>query len=292
MPLMIDIAPRPMTAPPPRVDFADAPALERARGEVRITVKSARGGHRLAGLRQSGSAKARLPRTPSGQPLEAILLNTAGGVTGGDRLAYHVALEEGAAAVVTSQAAERAYRSRGDVGHIETRLELAAGSRLDWLPQETILFERSALARRFDADLDATATLLAAEAVVLGRTAMGESLRDILFTDTWRIRRDSRLVFADNTRLDGDAETVMAGKATGGGAGAFATVLLVAPQAEAALETARGAMEHEPCECGASAWNGVLVARILAAGGKPLRAGLVRLIEALRQSAMPRVWNC
>lgn len=289
---MIHLAPQEFTIRPRPAPVSDMPELERARGEARIAVRAVRGGHRLATLRQSGSAKVRLPRTREDEPLEAILLNTAGGVTGGDQLDYDVSLSDGANAVVTSQAAERAYRSSTGVGRIAARLDLAAGSRLDWLPQETILFEGCALSRRLDADLDGTATLLAAESVVLGRTAMGESLHRIVFSDTWRIRREGRLVFADNVRLDGDADAVMAGRATGGGATAFATVVCVAPNAESQLDAARGALADLPCESGASAWNGVLVARIVAAGGQPLRDSLVRLIEALRQCAMPRVWNC
>jgi len=263
--------------------------MERVRGRTELGVGP---GSRLTRLRQSGSAKVRLPRVANGAPLEAILLNTAGGVTGGDRLHYEVTVAASAAAVVSAQAAERAYRSAGGLASIETRLQVAGDGRLDWLPQETILFERSALSRRFEADVDGAATLLAAEAVVLGRTAHGEALHDVFFNDTWRIRRDGRLVFADAVRVDGDLAGVMAGKATGGGAAAFATVVLVAPAAEAWIETARDALAATACEGGASGWNGVLLVRILSPGGQKLRAGLIRVVEALRGAAMPRVWNC
>ncbi|WP_210185579.1 urease accessory protein UreD [Bauldia litoralis] len=286
-----------IVAPP--VAIAEAPSLpiaslrlQRARGEARVTVRRERGGNRLDQLRQSGSAKVRLPRIADTAPLEAILLNTAGGVTGGDRLNYAVSVGAAAAAVVSSQAAERAYRSSGGVARIDTRLEVGAGGRLEWLPQETILYERSALHRRLEADVAGSATLLAAEAVLLGRAAMGERLHDIVFDDIWRIRRDGVLVFAEGTRLDGDAVAGMAGKATGGGAGAFATVVMVSPDAAARLDAAREILAEGGCEAGASAWNGLLVARILAPGGQALRTSLTRLLEMLRDAAMPRVWNC
>jgi len=263
--------------------------MERARGRAELAIGR---GSRLVRLKQSGSAKVRLPRVATGAPLEAILLNTAGGVTGGDRLRYEVTVAASAAAVISAQAAERAYKSAGGLAAIETRLQVAGNGRLDWLPQETILFERSALSRRLEADVDGAATLLAAETVVLGRAAHGETLHDIFFNDTWRIRRNGRLVFADAVRVDGDFAEVMAGKATGGGAAAFATIVLVAPAAEAWIETAREALAETACEGGASGWNGVLLVRILAPGGQKLRAGVIRVVEALRGAAMPRAWNC
>jgi urease accessory protein len=268
---------------------AETPGMERARGRAEIAVGT---GSRLARLRQSGSAKVRLPRVAAGAPLEAIFLNTAGGVTGGDRLRYEVTVAAEAAALLNTQAAERVYKSAGGFASIETRLQVSGDGRLDWLPHETILFERSALSRRLEADVDAGATLLAAEAVVLGRAARGETLHDVFFNDTWRIRRDGRLVFADAVRVDGDFAGLMAGKATGGGAAAFATIVLVAPGAEASIETARDALAETACEGGASGWNGLLLVRILAPGGQMLRAGLTRVVETLRGATMPRVWNC
>ncbi len=268
------------------------PRLERARGAARIGVAAGGGRSRLDRLYQAGSAKVRLPRIAADAPIEAILLNTAGGLTGGDAFAWEVAVADGAAALVTTQAAERAYRRAAGSAEVATTLSIGAGGRLDWLPQETILFERSSLARRLSADVHETGTLLAAEAVVLGRAAMGERLHDVHLADAWRIRRGGRLVFADNIRLAGDATAIMAGPATGGGALAFATVVLVAPDAPAQRDPARQALADWGGEAGTSAWNGILVARLIAPGGQALRAGLVRLIETLRGRSMPRVWHC
>jgi urease accessory protein len=270
----------------------ERPNLERARGDAQIAVESEDGRTRLCTFFQSGSAKIRLPRVRPDAPLEAIFLNTAGGVTGGDHLLYSAKIGEGARAVIASQAAERVYRRSGGTARIDTRLEVAAKAHLHWLPQETILFDRSSLSRTLSADLDATATLLAVEAIVLGRAAMGEEARSVTASDSWRIRRAGRLVFADTLRLDGDTVAIMAGGATGNGARALATVLLVAPDAEARIDMARGALVGSAGEAGVSAWNGMLVARLIAPGGQALRADLMRLIEILRGASMPRVWQC
>jgi urease accessory protein len=283
---MAEVEPLPSDSAPPI-------RLERARGLARIAVRADRDGRtRLDRLYQAGSAKIRLPRVPVEAPLQAILLNTAGGITGGDELTYEVVVGDGAGAVVATQAAERIYRRSAGSAAVATSLLVGAGARLDWLPQETILFDRSSLERRLTADVHQTGTLLAVEAIVLGRAAMGETVRLAGLNDVWRIRRDGRLVFADGFRFNGDATAVMAGAATGGGATAFATVILLAPDAPARLEAARAALNDSAGEAGASAWNGMLVARLLAPTSQALRGDLIRLIETLRGEAMPRVWSC
>jgi urease accessory protein len=267
--------------------------LERARGLARLAIRAGEDGRsRLDRLYQSGSAKVRLPRVAVDAPLQAILLNTAGGLTGGDELAYEVAVGDAAAAVVATQAAERIYRRSAGTAAVTTSLVIGAGARLDWLPQETILFDRSSLQRHLAAEVHPSGTLLAVEAIVLGRAAMGEAVRQASLNDVWRIRRGSRLVFADAFRLDGDATAIMAGRATGNGATAFASVILVAPDAAAKLEPARLALVDSGGEAGVSSWNGMLVARLLAPTGQALRGDLIRLIETLRGEAMPRVWSC
>ena len=156
----------------------------------------------------------------------------------------------------------------------------------------SILFDRSSLRRRLAADLHPTGKLLAVEAIVLGRAAMGERVRSATLADSWRVRRGGALIFADGVRLDGDSVAILDGGATGGGAAAMATVLLVAPDAESALPAAREALAGAAGEVGASAWNGMLVARLLAVDSHALRADLTRLIETLRGTTMPRTWLC
>jgi urease accessory protein len=267
-------------------------ALERARGVARLAVTAADGRTLLSENYQSGSAKLRFPRAPSGDPFTAVLINTAGGITGGDRFSWSVAVGANASATVAGQTAERIYRRTAGDAVVETVLGVAEGGSLDWLPQETILFDRSSLKRTLTADIASSARLLAVESVVLGRTAMGETIRDVTVRDSWRIRRDGRLVFADGLRFDGDTTLTLAGAATGNGAHALATVVLVAPEAESAIDRARAALIENRSEAGVSAWNGMLVARLIAIDGQALRADVIRLIETLRGLPMPRVWNC
>jgi len=266
-------------------------APQRARGLARIEIRAVAGRSRIAGLHQAGSSRIRMPRAAADAPIEAVLLNTAGGMTGGDCFEVEVSVGAGASALLTSQAAERVYRRSAGAANVDSRLAVSGDGRLFWLPQETIVFNRSALTRTLTADVDRGATLLALEAVVLGRTAMGERLTDIVMTDAWRIRRDGRLVFADTTRLEGDAVSVMNGRATGSGAIAFATLVLVVPDAEAHVEPMRTALEAMPGETGVSGFDGILVTRMIAGSGQALRAMVIRAATTLRGSPMPRVWN-
>lgn len=276
-----------------RTPAAPLPGLQRARGSACVSFHQVDGRTRLARLRQEGAAKIRLPRVFDGEPPTAVVLNTAGGVTGGDRFELAVEIGDGAAAVVTTQAAERLYRRLGDSrATIETRLRVGAGARLDWVPQEMIVFDGSALSRRILIDIAADSRLLAVESLVLGRTARGERVRAADLADRWRLVRGGRLVFADALRLDGDPEAILAGAATGGGARALATVLFAAPDAEARLEAARERLAAGGLVAGVSHLEGVLVARLLAADGDRLRGPLADFLVHLGGSRLPPVWRC
>lgn len=281
--------------PSPLPDNATCmPNLQRARGEARVSFKFAEDRSRLHDLYQSGATKVRLPKVYDPRPV-AVLINTAGGLTGGDRISYEVKLGERADATVTTQAAERAYRRSTGTGEISTRLQAGPESTLEWLPQETILFDQSALARRMTVDLTGNARFLALETTVLGRTAMGETVEDVFFRDSWRIRRDNRLVFADDIRLHGNTREILKGAATGDGAIAFATLVDCSIDVEDRLPRARALLDEalgDGTSAAASAWNGVLCARFVAPDGRALRETLMRFLESYRARALPRVWRC
>lgn len=281
---MIDtlIRSEPTTAPPP---------LQRAAGAARIEVRADGPTTRLRRLYQDGCAKIRLPRDADARDLEAVLINTSGGLTGGDRLSWDVEAGAGANLTVTTQACEKVYRARDDRAEVGVSLLAGPGARIDWLPQETILFDGSALSRTLQADLADDARLLVVEAVVLGRTAMGETVRAGALRDRWRIRREGRLVFADDLRFEGAVAGLATRAETLGGGAAFASLLLTAPDGERYLPAVRAALGDRP-SCGASAFDGNLFVRIVAADGLALRRVLLPVIAALRDGAAPpRVWR-
>lgn len=267
--------------------------LARARGRLDLGFKRRGAETVLDALFQEGCAKARFPRREAGAFAGAVLLNTAGGLTGGDRLSQAVRWGEGTAATVAGQAAERIYRSLGDAAQIETRLTVEPGAVAEWLPQETILFDRARLDRDLRIELRGDARFLGVEAIVFGRAAMGETVRQGTLRDAWRIRRDGRLVYADALAVDGDPAAALDRPGLGRGARAVATLLFAAPEAQALIDPLRAVLAEAQGLAGASAWNGLLVARFAAPDGAVLRRDLISALGILRAGRpLPRVWQC
>lgn len=244
---------------------------------------------RLARLVEYGGFRAKFPRPEHG--CEAVTINTGGGMLGGDRYRFEVIAGVDSAALVSSQSAERIYRALDDPTVVDISLQLDAGARLTWLPQETILFSGARLTRRIEADVAGNAQLLMLEATVFGREAHGENVSAGSLLDRWRVRRDGHLVYADNVRLDGDMHRALQRPALGGGARASATLLYVAPDAEDRRDAAREALGTPAGRAALSAWNGMLIARWLAPNAATLRADIHRLTEHLMHRPMPRVWG-
>jgi urease accessory protein len=261
--------------------FQPIESLQRAKGEALVTLGPTA---QLVRLRTEGSAKAILPG--GGAVPEVVFLNTSGGLTSGDALRYGLALQ-GGRAVATTQTAERAYRAADGPARMEVRLTVGPGGWLDWLPQETILFDRAALDRRTVIDLGTGAGCLALEAVVLGRAAMGETVRSLRFRDRREIRMQGAPYWIDPLALDDRALTD--GDAVLGAARAFATIVMTG---EAALQPLRAVLDEPGVEAAATAFAGRTVLRMRAPDGWPLRRQIVRALHVLRQGRpLPRVWQ-
>jgi len=263
---------------------------QRAEAEARASFQRIARRTQPERLFETGGLRWRLPRSTS--PCEAVIVNTGGGVAGGDSLRVQLALNEGAEVSATMPAAEKIYRSDGPAARLETRLTLARRARLLWLPQETILFDGARLERKLTVDMAFDAKLLLVESLVFGRLAMGETAIDAQFSDSWRIRRDRRLVFADETKLD-HAAAALDRVAVGAGARAVATIVAVAPDVEARLPNLRAALEAdgEAVEAGASAFDGLVVARLVSPSPGRLRETLIASILELGDGKPPRLWQ-
>ncbi|MBH5372545.1 urease accessory protein UreD [Bradyrhizobium glycinis] len=259
----------------------------RARGAVRFDVHARDGVTRRGVLHESGSLRVRFP-SPEDQGLSGVFVNTAGGVAGGDRFDIEIAAADGSRLTLTTAAAEKVYRTPGAAAQLNIALKVGAGAHLAWLPQETILFDRARVQRRFDIDLDEAASLLLCEIVVFGRTAMGERMEQGEFVDRWRLRRGGRLVFAETVRLDGDIGAKLAWPAVARGGAAIGTALIV-PGDEALVERIREASESFSGEVGISAWNGFAMARFCAQDAARLRADMMTVL-ARTGAALPRLW--
>jgi urease accessory protein len=307
-------------------------SLQRAFGELRVAAKRFGPETVLDELRQVGCLKARFPRRIVPGWMDVVMLNTGGGVAGGDRLDVAIEVGTGGQATIAAQAAERFYRTRAAdaPSRVRTRLTVGDGAALEWLPQETILFDRCALDRRLEVDLAEDARFLGVETLVFGRTAMGELVGQGWLRDLIQVRRGGELLLHDAIRIEGQIDDALQRKAVGAGARVVATIVYVAPETGQKLEALRSSWQRLsepayppsdsspdrpgrsrsdepsrergqtrerqpplPVEAAASAWNGMLVARILGRDSAAVRAVVIAALTLLREDRpLPRVWLC
>ena len=281
----------------PDVGLQPSVDLQRSVGRVELAFKRRGPVTALAHLHQAGCGKARLPRSVEANHAEAVLINLAGGLTGGDRLDWQVTWRTGAEASVSGQAAEKIYRAKGSTtAMVETRLAVGPDALGLWLPQETILFDRARLIRHNHFEVARGGRLLAVEATIMGRRAMGETVTSGLFDESFEVRYDDHLVLADRQRFAGRIENLLARPAVAGGATSLASLFYVGDGAAARLAAIRDTLGDAPAAVSAPDPNLVIV-RWLAAEPIGLRNHLVTALLALKNALglpqqLPRVWSC
>jgi len=263
-------------------------AGNRAVGRIAFTVAAAPGGSRRGRVHEAGSLRVRFPNGQSQAALDAVIVNTAGGMTGGDRFTIDIQVGAGATLTVTTAAAEKIYRSLGPDTEIAIKLGVAPGGSLRWLPQETIVFDGVRLRRAIDVDLARDTNLLLAEACVFGRSAMGEVVTGGSIFDRWRVRAGGAFVLAETLRLDDKIAQRLAQRATAAESVAVASVIKI-PGSDDDAAAVRTLQEQFVGEVGVSAWNGLAMARLVAADGAALRRDLVAVLTALGGAPLPRL---
>lgn len=266
-------------------------------GSAELAFAGTKDGTRLARLRQRAPLRVLFPKQPAGDIPAAALVNIGGGLVAGDRLSVEVAVEAGAAALVTSQAAEKVYRSTGAETSVDTCLRVAAGGWLEWCPQATILFDRARLRRSLHLELAPSARAMLGEMLVLGRLASGERAGEGLLFDAIEVRRGGELVWVDRLRLEGSYAPVIEAAAGLGGDRALATFVHAAPEAADRLDLARDLLEDRAVRAGATLVNGLLVVRWLAPDPLALRRAFALFWARFRAAAaglppaLPRLWH-
>jgi urease accessory protein len=271
--------------------------LQRARGTARVVLGGSAGGTRIVDVFQQSPLRIMFPGTPGTSTKEAVLINTGGGIAGGDRLEVVVRALGGASFTVTTQAAERVYRALSEPAQVLTRLNVCTGASLAWLPQETIVFNGARLRRKTEIDLSSEAQLLALEWLVLGRTAHGEEVVEGEITDRWELRRDGRLVWADSFRVTDEIFPHLGNRALLADFRAVATLIQSGPGLDDRMQLIRELAPSLACYCVASVVAGVLVTRCAARASVDLRHGLREILQQLSPTAagafrVPHMWSC
>ncbi|MDE2577302.1 MAG: urease accessory protein UreD [Hyphomicrobiales bacterium] len=266
-------------------------APPRARGEIDAAFAATAGRTRIARLYETGGLRLRFPR--AGSLCEAVIVNTAGGIVGGDAARLRFTAQAHSAVEITSQSAEKIYRSDGALATLETRLTVEPGAHTLYFPQEAILFDGARLARRLEADMAEGATLVLCESVVFGRIASGEQCRAAAFSDRWRVRRAGKLVFAEDMRIEGDIAAALDRPAVGAGARAFGLLAYLGADAENLCNRLRERLDgaQENIAVGVSAFEGQCIMRCAARAPDALRTAMVDALATLRGRDAPRVWQ-
>lgn len=283
------ISPSETTAPVSRV----APLRRWADGAAEVSFTQVGGETRLRHLYQSDPCRVLFPRHADDAPKEAVIVTTSGGVVGGDRMRFEIDAAVDCVATVTTQAAEKIYRAAGADSEIDVTVTATDCGFLEWMPQETILFDGARLRRRTRLDIKGSARVLAGEIVVFGRRARDEKFTYGFLHDDWRVFKEGRLVWADALHLESDIGGTIENAHAFDGAAAVATAIYCAPDAAERLECVRELIGQG----GASCVDGILVIRLVNTDAAALRADFTQFWKSFRHetaglpAVVPRVWE-
>jgi urease accessory protein len=272
--------------------------LQRADGCGRIVLRGSENGTCIEDIFERSPIRIMFPRAGHRAVEEAVLINTAGGVAGGDRLEVCVTALPGASITVTSQAAEKVYRALNEPARVTTRLKARECARLAWLPQETIVFNSARLHRTTEIELTSGTELLALEWLVLGRAAHGEIMAGGSVIDGWRVKKDGRLIWADSFRITDEVFPQLHRKALLSNCIAIATLIYSGANLDERLEFLREIMPSLGCNCGVTLVGGVIVARFAANQAFDLRFALRSFLQQFGPEIgsgpfrVPKMWSC
>lgn len=154
--------------------------------------------------------KIQRPFYPEGAEIcHGVILHTAGGIVGGDRLSFDICLQPQSQALITTAAAAKIYRSQGQEARQVTRLQVAAGACLEWLPQEAIVFDGAMYRQDLRVELEADAVWLGWDIARLGRSARGERFLSGVWRSRTEVWQQGRLAWVDPQQITGGSEGLM-----------------------------------------------------------------------------------
>ena len=272
--------------------------LQRADGYCRIVLSGSENGTRIEDVFEASPIRVMFPRLRGCAVEEAVIINTAGGVAGGDRLACSVTALPNTGIVITSQAAEKVYQALHEPAHITTRLRARESAKLAWLPQETIIFNCERLKRTTEIDLSSGSELLALEWLVLGRAAHNEIVVGGNITDSWRVKEDGRLIWADSFRITDEIFRHLNRKALLSNCNAIATLIYFGTDLDKRLEFLRDVLLPVECNWAVTLVSGLLVVRFAAKQPADLKLALRSFLQQFGTELgsgpfrVPKMWSC
>jgi len=272
--------------------------LQRADGCGRIVLRGSENGTCIEDIFEHSPIRIMFPRTGDCGVEEAVIINTGGGVAGGDRLECSVSALPGTSIAVTSQAAEKVYRALNEPARVTTRLKARESARLAWLPQETIVFNSARLRRTTEIELTSGTELLALEWLVLGRAAHGEIVIGGNIIDSWQVKKDGRLIWADTFRVSDETFPHLNRKALLSNCSAIATLVYFGPYLDKRLDFLREMIPSLGSNCAATLVSGLIVVRFAAKESFDLKLALRSFLQQFGPELgsgpfqVPKMWSC
>ncbi len=279
--------------------LAMAPTPDRGGWEAHLDLGFERDGERTVLARRVHAGPLRVQKAlyPEGRDVcQAIIVHPPGGIVGGDRLALDVAMGPGARAQVTTPGAAKWYRSAGDGAFLRTRLKLAAGAVLEWLPLETLVFDGAVAAIDTRIELGRGARFIGWDVVALGRTASGERFERGGYRQSVELHQDGELAWCERVVLAGGSAALQSG-AILANAPVFGTMIAAGAEIDDGLVATCRAIGGPGEPWAVTRIAHVLVARVRGDSAIGARTHLARLWTALRPAFLgraavpPRLWS-
>ncbi len=230
----------------------------------------------------------------------AIIVHPPGGVVGGDELKINAQVGDGAQVLLSTPGAAKWYRGNGHISRQRIDIKVSAGASLEWLPQETILFDQANV--EFDSciDLEADARYIGAEILCFGRTASGERFAQGRVRQHLSVRVDGKLLWLEQGSLLGGSDA-MHGPLGLAGYTVCATIISVGgPLKRDVVERLRHAcapLANNVGQFGATQMKSLLSVRFLGNSSEVARQVMLAAWQILRPALLEReatelrIWN-
>ena len=229
-----------------------------------------------------------------GDVCHAIVVHPPGGIAGGDELSLNAKIGENASALLTTPGAAKWYRSAGPWAR--QRVAFDVHGALEWLPQETIVFDGALADSAYDVDLGAQAGFIGWDIVCLGRTGSGERFSRGTFRSSVQVRREGRLLWLERGRIDGGGR-LLESPAGLAGMPVFGTLFAATLNLDQGLLNKTRKIEPEAGRGAVTLLPGILLARYLGGSSEAARRYFSELWRILRPALMgreasePRIWQ-
>jgi urease accessory protein len=267
----------------------------RARLELRYRYDQRRS--YLAKRAHSGPLVVQKSLYPEGDRVcQSIILHPPGGIAGGDSLSIDVVVEPDAHVQFITPGAAKWYRSSGGAARQVVSLDIGDGGVVEWLPQESIVFNGAIAQTETTIRLAPTAIYVGWDVVCLGRTASSERFVAGRLTQGLSVRRAEALLYAERIALaggGGDLDSPVALNA----APVFGTLLAIAPTISDAMLTSSREVAAREGDLAVTRLPGLMVARYRGASCEAARACFTSLWTRLRpllfarDAVVPRLWS-